>query len=93
MTNKQTFLAAIVMVCTIASIMAGYIKYWDYKAQAGSPYPEFSEQYYGWTFAASNKLDDIALCEDQDGEWSAMGVKTTTEFVEGCQRWLINQFL
>lgn len=76
--------AAIVLCFAMA---AGYVGYMAYETRNTTPYERDSEQYNGWLYAEWNQFKNTSQCADTDGGWAALGVNTSTEFLEGCREW------
>ena len=81
-----TVATPIIVLCSL-----GVIAYPTYQNRNATPYEGDTAQYEGWMYAKWNDFADVGQCEDTDGGWAALGVDTSTEFLEGCRAAIASQ--
>ncbi|MFA9202514.1 MAG: hypothetical protein ACEQSD_00760 [Flavobacteriales bacterium] len=69
------------------ALAAAYVGWLAYQTRNTTPYERDTQQYNGWMYAEYNQLKDVRECEDKDGGWAALGIETSAEFSQGCQKW------
>lgn len=75
-----TIVAPIIVICSVSAIA-----YPIYQNRNITPYERDTAQYDGWMYAEWNNLRKIGQCENTDGGWAALGIDTSTAFLEGCR--------